>query len=133
MKITNLISKNPQAFVDIMMAEELGITGGDEHPKINALVTFIAYVLFGFMPCIRSKFYAVLPYVVSVISGLTEQLFLISCILTGAFLFILGVTKSMFSYSKWYMQGGETLFTGGIAAALAYLIGWGFSLIAERN
>lgn len=55
-----------------------------------------------------------------------ENLFATSIALTGFFLFILGVAKSMFSYEKWYWAGIETLFVGGIAASASYLIGLAF-------
>ena len=38
-----------------MMAEELGLMGGDENPKTNALVTFLSFVLFGVVPCKSSN------------------------------------------------------------------------------
>ena len=52
-KIINCLSKNKKAFVDLMMAEELGITNNDENPIMNALVTFLAFVLFGLVPSIK--------------------------------------------------------------------------------
>lgn len=46
--------------------------------------------------------------------------------MTGVFLFILGVCKSMFSYEKWYFAGIETLLVGAAAAASSYVIGLAF-------
>lgn len=60
------------------------------------------------------------------IAGLTENLFYTSIALTGFFLFILGIAKSMFSYEKWYWAGIETLIVGGAAASASYLIGLAF-------
>jgi len=45
------MSKYKDAFIDIMMAEELGLSTGDENPAKNAAITFISFMLFGFLPC----------------------------------------------------------------------------------
>lgn len=49
-KIMNIISKHKDAFVDIMMLEELELGGAEENPVKNAIVTFVAFVLFGLVP-----------------------------------------------------------------------------------
>jgi hypothetical protein len=49
--ITESISKNKEAWVSIMMTEELGMGAPDEHPFKNALVTFISFLLFGLVSC----------------------------------------------------------------------------------
>jgi VIT1/CCC1 family predicted Fe2+/Mn2+ transporter len=46
--------------------------------------------------------------------------------MTGVFMFVLGVSKSMFSYSNWFFSGCETLFIGIISAAASFLIGLAF-------
>lgn len=50
-KIINTISKYKDAWVSIMMVEELELGGAEENPFKNALVTFVAFVLFGLVPC----------------------------------------------------------------------------------
>lgn len=67
--ITNILSKkeNSDAWVDIMMIEELGIIVEEENPLWNALVTFIAFSCFGLMP--------ILPYIVGHIAGTENFLF----------------------------------------------------------
>jgi VIT1/CCC1 family predicted Fe2+/Mn2+ transporter len=51
-----LFATNKQAFVNIMMLEELGLVVDDSNPMINGLITFIAFVVMGFLP--------LLPYVI---------------------------------------------------------------------
>ena len=55
-----------------------------------------------------------------------DNLFETSIALTGFFLFVLGVSKSMFSYEKWYWAGIETLFVGAIAASASFIVGYAF-------
>jgi hypothetical protein len=50
-KITETLSKYKSAWVDVMMVEELGLSSEDENPIKNGLVTFLAFVLFGIVPC----------------------------------------------------------------------------------
>jgi len=42
------------------------------------------------------------------------------------FLCVLGISKSVFSYSRWYTSAAETLIVGAVAAAAAYLLGLAF-------
>lgn len=46
----NIISRHKDAFIDIMMLEELELGGAEENPFMNALVTFLAFILFGLVP-----------------------------------------------------------------------------------
>lgn len=115
-QITDIISKNKKAWVDIMMVEELGIIEENESPMKNALVTFISFLVFGFIP--------VFVYVIAKFTpGIAENTFLIACILTGLTLFILGALKVKITGKNWFLSGLEMLVVGGIAAAAAYLIG----------
>lgn len=114
--LTETIAKHKEAFVAIMMVEELGLIENDEHPGKGALVTFISFLFFGFIP--------LLPFVIAKISGLEDSLFIVSTVLTGFSLFSLGVLKTIFTMGKWYYQGLETLTVGAIAAGASFLIGW---------
>ena len=113
--VTDIISKHKEAFVDIMMVEELGLIENDESAGYNALVTFFSFILFGVVP--------ILPYIVSRIAGIDAQLLLVSTILTCLSLFSLGVIKTIFTMGKWYWSGLETLLIGSFAAAASYFIG----------
>ncbi|KAM3144160.1 hypothetical protein pb186bvf_003622 [Paramecium bursaria] len=116
--ITETLAKNAKVWVDVMMVEELGIMGINDHPEKDAIVTFFAFTLFGLMP--------ILPYIVGYAADLKENLFPVSIAMTGGFLFILGVSKAQFSYQSWIYSGMETLIIGSCAAAASYLIGMAF-------
>mmetsp|Transcript_81273 Transcript_81273/g.122124 ORF Transcript_81273/g.122124 Transcript_81273/m.122124 type:complete len:121 (+) Transcript_81273:573-935(+) len=120
--MTNCISKNKDTFVDIMMVEELGLIESDESPAKNAFITFFSFILFGIIP--------LLPFIVAKLSGLEDELFLTSTVLTAFALFMLGVMKTYFTSTRWYCSGGETLAIGVIAAGASYLIGWAMEPLA---
>lgn len=44
------MSKYKEAWINIMMIEELELGGTEENPIKNALVTFISFILFGLVP-----------------------------------------------------------------------------------
>lgn len=114
--VTDIISKNKEAWVDIMMVEELGILQEKESPIKNALVTFASFIIFGFIP--------VLTYVLSkFIPNLSINMFALSSVLTGLTLFILGALKTKVTGKNWIVSGLEMLLVGGLAASAAYLIG----------
>jgi vacuolar iron transporter family protein len=114
--ITETISKNKKAWVDVMMVEELGIISESESPLKNALVTFFSFVVFGFIP--------ILIYVLAkFIPGLQGNTFLIACGLTGLTLFALGALKVKITSKNWFLSGLEMLIVGGVAAAAAYIVG----------
>lgn len=115
-KITDILSKNKDTWISVMMVEELGIVEEKESPIKNALVTFISFLIFGFVPLIA--------YVSSTfIPGMGDMTFILACILTGVTLFILGALKVKVTVKNWFTSGLEMLMVGGIAAIAAFLIG----------
>jgi VIT1/CCC1 family predicted Fe2+/Mn2+ transporter len=108
-----------------MMLEELGIVTDDSNPMWNALVTFIAFVMFGFLP--------ILPFVVGEIAGTSDNLYDISMAMTGFSFFLIGSIKSKFSHTPWYKAGTETFIIGSIAAAASYFIGKAFEGLQTSN
>jgi len=124
-EMSEILSRNREAWIDVMMVEELGLIFEDDDPWKNGVVTFLAFAIFGFVP--------ILPYVVGEAANIDDNLFLVSTILTIIFMFLLGIIKSKFSHAKWYKSGAETLLIGAIAAGASYIIGYAFEgLIAEE-
>lgn len=113
--VVEIFARHPSAMVDAMMAEELGIIEEKGSPIGNALVTFGAFVVFGFVP--------LLIFVADHLFALNVDGLLWSGILTGATLFALGVAKAKFSMSRWWKSGSEMLLLGGTAAVAAFFIG----------
>ncbi len=114
--VVDIIAKDEQAWIDIMMIEELGILPDEDSPVKGAIATFASFGIFGFLP--------VLAYVVGLfIPGIDSLRFPLACLLTGATLFGLGALKTRITGRNWFSSGLEMLLVGGIAAAAAYLVG----------
>lgn len=113
--VTEIISKNHKAWVDIMMVEELGILHSEESPFKNAMATFISFLFFGFLP--------VLAYIVLQFLPTMPNPFWIASGVTGLTLFSLGTLKVKVTGQNWFLSGLEMFLVGGIAAASAYGVG----------
>ncbi|MBN1834929.1 MAG: VIT1/CCC1 transporter family protein [Spirochaetales bacterium] len=114
--VTGILSKHPEAWVSIMMVEELGIVESEESPLHNALVTFVSFGVLGFVPLLAYVFLRFAP-------ALQGQTFWMSAVLTGLTLFSLGALKVRITARNWFTSGLEMLLVGGLAAAAAYGIG----------
>lgn len=114
--VVHTMAKYKPLFIDTMMAEELGIIEDSESPMKNAVATFVSFLLFGFIPLLTP----VLAYFFPV---LRTNSFLVSIVLTGITLFILGSAKSRVSGANLFRSGFEMMLVGGLAASAAYVIG----------
>lgn len=123
-ELMGILSKYPKIFVENMMVDELGLMPikDDDDPHEAAkkgLVTFCAFILFGFVP--------VLVYIISRSVGYGDTdfnyTFLIAAIAAVATLFFLGVCKARLTKQSWFTSGFWMTVNGGMAAAAAFLIG----------
>ena len=114
-KVVDVITKDKDRWVDVMMKEELEMSEETKSPLAMGAVTFLSFLLFGFIP--------LLIYVVDYFSPLANDLFLISSVLTGICFFLIGYLKSAVTNSSLFRGVLETLLLGGAAATLAYYIG----------
>jgi len=114
--MANILSKYKEPWVNVMMVEELGIMQSAESPLKNAIVTFVSFAFFGFLPLLAfvvSQFVpAFRPYALGT-----------GCVLTAATLFVLGALKTRFTEQSWWKAGLEMMIVGGLAAGAAYLVG----------
>lgn len=115
--VVDIISRHKEAWVDIMMVEELGIVESDESPLKNAFATFISFSFFGFVPLMAHVFALFIP-------ALQPHAFWVASGLTGLMLFILGTLKVRITERHWLRSGLEMLLVGGGAAVAAYLVGY---------
>lgn len=112
------VVSDPENWVEIMMKHEFGMnnTLGENHFK-GAIVTLISFIVIGFIPLFAYSFRGVL--------GISEKAtFVFTCISTLLALFIVGAVKSKFSLRAWYFSGIQTMLIGGLAASIAYFVGF---------
>lgn len=116
-QLVGLITKNKRFWIDFMMHEELGLAPhGSIRPFRAAVITFVAFIVAGFLP--------IAPYIFGV-----ENIFLWSVLATALVLFVIGSLRTLFTEKNWFLAGLEMLFLGGVAAAIAYSVGFLISSI----
>ena len=110
----NSMMQNKAFAVDFLLGEGKGLTKPEEgHEKRAAIVTLIFFLVVGAAP--------LLPYVL--LSGSGHQ-FLYAVIFTSLTLFIVGAARVIYTGGRWILGGLEMLLIGGIAAVIAYGIGF---------
>ncbi len=111
-QLATLYSKNERYWTDFMMHYELELPNPEtENPYIAGLVTFAAFVIFGFIPLIPYVFLRGFP------------LFTLSVIFTFLALLLLGLLRWRVTKESPMRSIGEILFLGGVSAGIAYFIG----------
>ena len=112
-QMTGLICSNEKFWVEFMMLEELKLSNpGGESAAKNAFITFVSFVCAGIIPLLPYLFFG------------TTASFFSAAIFTGAALFSVGALRAFFSRASWMFLGFEMLAIGGVAAGIAYGIGF---------
>lgn len=115
-QVVDKITEDKDRWVDVMMKEELEMTEESKSPFQMGFVTFISFLTLGFIPLI--------VYVIDYAGpGLSGNLFLYSSILTFITFAGIGIAKSYVTQANRLRSTLETLFLGGSAAVLAYIVG----------
>ena len=97
-----------------MVVEEYGLAPTPRSPALAALSTFAAFVLCGLVPLVTFL-------------GAGG---LVPCVAaTGLVFFAIGAIKSRWSLATWWRSGMATFLIGMSAAALAFLVGFGFRML----
>jgi vacuolar iron transporter family protein len=119
-RIADLISTNKQAFVNIMMLEELGLVVIDDVLALKCgLATLISFMILGALPAI--------PYFISYGFTRSNAPQTIPVMIIGAIeLFSLGVTKASMIGLNPIKSGLETLILGAVITAIGYGVGLAF-------
>ncbi len=112
--LVQLVSKNKKFWVDFMMRYELGLhRDGAGREFTAATLTFVAFVIAGSLPLI--------PFLLfnSAVTSLP-----ISIAATAIALFLIGSLRVLITKKNAIVSGLEMLIVGGIAATMAYVIGY---------
>jgi len=113
-RAVDVITANKKLWVDEMMVGEHGLVSHryESQPWKNALTTFVAFVVAGFVPLV--------PYFV----GLTaRETFPYAIVATALILFTVGSLRTLITYRRWWLSGLEMLGVGMVAAGVAYAVG----------
>lgn len=116
-QLTDIKTRNKVRWVNSMMVDELGMLKDERSPLMRALATFIAFVLAGSIPMLTF----VIGLFVQISAGMA---FPVSIMLSGLALFGLGAAKVLVTHQNPWRAGMEMLLMGGMAAGVAYFIGW---------
>lgn len=115
--IAATLAKYETLFVNQITSQSYGNNPNEENPIKNALVTFFSFFVFGLVPLLAYILSTFVPF-------LLENAFMLASVLTGTTLFTLGAVKSRITQSNWKQSGLEMLTVGGLAALVAYLVGF---------
>ena len=114
-KVVDQITADKDRWVDVMMKEELEMAEETKSPFAMGAVTFISFVILGFIPLII--------YVIDYTVGTSADLFVTSSVMTFIIFGLIGYAKSYVTNTSRIRGMFETLFLGGSAAVLAYFVG----------
>lgn len=115
--LSELVKKNKPFWLDFMMRYELGFNPDQGDGRFGAMFTFAAFIAAGSLPLIPFIFFD---------GGF---IFEISAVATALALFGVGALRYLVTGKHWLVSGLEMFFVGGIAASVAYLIGFAISRI----
>ena len=115
--LARIQSQDRERWVEAMMVQELGLLREDREPLLIGLATLLAFVATGAVP--------LLAYLAGLFVPVDPALaFPVSLALSGAALFGLGAAKVTVTGRNWFRSGLEMLVVGGLAAGVAYLVGF---------
>jgi vacuolar iron transporter family protein len=109
------IIEDKDRWVDVMMKEELEMIPETKSAFAMALVTFISFVVIGFIP--------ISVYLLDYFIKISANLFLVSSLLTSLAFVIIGWLKASVTQTNQWKGILETLLLGALAAISAYWVG----------
>ncbi len=116
-RAVEIITSNKKVWVETMMSDELRLLESAKSPWKTASRTYFGFVTIGIIP--------LLAYVLAYFFPIFQQnTFAIAIIMTGIALFIVGAVKRYVTKKNLWTSALETVFIGGVAAFIAYYIGF---------
>ncbi len=113
-EVVNVITDDRKQWVDTMLTEEWGLPLETPKPIYAAFATMTAFVIAGMVPLAPLFFY---------LGSEANQSFALTSALTAVTFFAIGFVRGRITERNAWLAGIETLFIGGIAAAVAYGVG----------
>lgn len=123
-EIVRIITSRRKVWLDTMMKEELGLIEGKRRPMDTAISTFTGFNMIGIIPLVPFVFFFITE------SNLSSfDAFQYSVIFTAIAFFLVGIMKGRIVKRSLFKSGIYTLAVGGIAAMVAYVVGYLLSLV----
>ena len=124
-EIVRIITSRRKVWVDTMMREELGLVEDEKEPIDSSVSTFVGFNVIGVIPLI--------PFIIffAFDSNLNSETFLYSTISVAIAFFIVGMIKAKIVKKSMIRSGIYTLIIGGIAATVAYMVGYGLNFLVQ--
>jgi VIT1/CCC1 family predicted Fe2+/Mn2+ transporter len=124
-EIVGVITSRRKVWVDTMMREELGLVEGKRRPRDTAVTTFAAFNGIGLIPLLPF----VVMFIVSPSAISATDAFAYSVVFTAAAFFLIGIIKGRVVQKPLLRSAFSTLLVGGLAASVAFLVGYLLNLI----
>jgi len=113
-EVVKVITQDRKRWVDTMLTEEWGLPLETPRPIYSATTTMIAFVVAGMVPLAPLFCY---------LGSDARQSFILASVLTATTFFAIGIVRGRVTERNAWLAGIETLFIGGVAAAVAYAVG----------
>jgi len=115
-KMASIISKNKKFWIKFMMEHELDMHDEtDDNNALKGLVTFLSFVVFGFLP--------ILPFVFLTKFFNFSELFISTLFFSGLALILLGYFRSLITMENKLKAMFETLLVGSVSGLIAFVVG----------
>ncbi len=123
--VVRIITSRRKVWIDTMMKEELGLIEDEKNPMDSSVSTFVGFNLIGLIPLI--------PFMVFMAIGieLNSVAFVYSIVSVLAAFFLVGMIKGKIVKKSMMRSGVNTLIIGGIAAVVAYMVGYGLNFLVS--
>ena len=124
-EVVRIITSRRKVWVDTMMKEELGLIENEKRPIDSSVSTFFGFNLIGLIPLI--------PFIMFAVMGIdsSSDAFGYSITFVLSAFFIVGIIKGKIVKKSNTKSGFFTLIIGGVAALIAYLIGYGLNFLVQ--
>lgn len=113
--VVETITADKDRWVDVMMKEELGLIEENKSPFKIGLITFLSFLLLGFIPLI--------VYVLDIVINISGNLLIWSTSLTFFSFGLIGYLKGVVNGKNRFISVFTTLLMGAAAALVAYYVG----------
>ncbi|EIJ66771.1 integral membrane protein [Candidatus Nitrosopumilus salaria BD31] len=123
--VVRIITSRRKVWVDTMMKEELGLIENERNPMDSSVSTFVGFNIIGIIPLI--------PFMIFMMMGIdtNSEAFIYSTIFVLAAFFLVGMIKGKIVKKSMMYSGIITLIIGGIAAIVAYMVGYGLNFLVS--